>query len=155
MEQTSIVEVLLVEDTPTDAELCLRALRKHKLAKKVHWVKGGAEALDFLFPAGGTLRPTPRVILLDLKLPRVDGLEVLRKLKSDENTKTIPVVVLTSSTEDCDIAEAYRLGANMTRCMNLRLAPSHVYRRDWQRGRFASGEQLVERRNLLLVELLP
>jgi CheY-like chemotaxis protein len=112
LEQTSIVEVLLVEDTPTDAELCLRALRKHKLANNVHWVKDGAQAIDFLFPAGGALRSTPRVILLDLKLPRADGLEVLRKLKSDENTKTIPVVVLTSSTEDCDIAEAYRLGAN-------------------------------------------
>jgi two-component system response regulator len=112
LEQTSIVEVLLVEDSPTDAELCLRALRKHKLANNVRWVKDGAEALDFLFPGGEALRPTPRVILLDLKLPRVDGLEVLQKLKSDEHTKTIPVVILTSSTEDCDIAEAYQLGVN-------------------------------------------
>jgi two-component system response regulator len=111
-EQTSIVEVLLVGDSPTDAELCLRALRKHKLANNVRWVKDGAEALDFLFPAGGSLRPTARMILLDLKLPRVDGLEVLRKLKSDVHAKTIPVVILTSSTEDCDIAEAYRLGVN-------------------------------------------
>jgi two-component system response regulator len=112
LEQTSIVEVLLVEDSPTDAELCLRALRKHKLANNVRWVRDGAEALDFLFPVGESFRPTPRVILLDLKLPRVDGLEVLRRLKADEHTRTIPVVVLTSSTEDCDIAEAYQLGVN-------------------------------------------
>jgi CheY-like chemotaxis protein len=107
LEQTSIVEVLLVEDSPTDAELCLRALRKHKLANNVRWVRDGA-----LFPVGESFRPTPRVILLDLKLPRVDGLEVLRRLKADEHTRTIPVVVLTSSTEDCDVAEAYQLGVN-------------------------------------------
>lgn len=110
------VEVLLVEDNPTDAELCIRALKKHNLANKLVWVKDGAEALDFLFGTGAyagrsALNP-PKVVLLDLRLPKVDGLEVLKRVKSDERTKTIPVVVVTSSKEDRDTIESYELGAN-------------------------------------------
>lgn len=110
------VEILLVEDNPTDAELAIRALKKHNLANKLVWVKDGAEALDFLFATGAyaerSIRNGPRVILLDLRLPKVDGMEVLRRVKGDERTRTIPVVVLTSSKEDRDVAESYRLGVN-------------------------------------------
>ncbi len=110
------VEILLVEDNPTDAELATRALKKSNLANKLVWVKDGAEALDFLFANGAysqrTIRDHPKVILLDLRLPKVDGLEVLQRVKSDERTRTIPVVVLTSSKEDRDIAESYKLGVN-------------------------------------------
>lgn len=110
------VEILLVEDNATDAELCIRALTKHNLANKLFWVKDGAEALDFIFSQGPYReRPNhakPKVILLDLRLPKVDGVEVLRKIKADENARTIPVVVLTSSKEDLDVAECYRLGVN-------------------------------------------
>jgi len=116
MSQTDEVEVLLVEDSENDAELTLRALKKHNLANKVLWVKDGAEALDFLIPppggAAGKRSGRPRVVLLDLKLPKVDGLEVLRKVKADPRTKTIPVVALTSSTEDRHIVECYKLGVN-------------------------------------------
>ena len=108
--------ILLVEDNPTDAELAMRALKKSNLANNLVWVKDGAEALDFLFCsgsyAGRDTKCVPRVILLDLRLPKVDGLEVLRAVKSDERTKHIPVVVLTSSKEDRDIAESYQLGVN-------------------------------------------
>lgn len=111
-----IVEILLVEDNPTDAELAMRALKKNNLANNLVWVKDGAEALDFLFcrgtHAGRDTKCVPRVILLDLRLPKVDGLEVLRAVKSDERTKHIPVVVLTSSKEDRDITESYQLGVN-------------------------------------------
>jgi CheY-like chemotaxis protein len=110
------VEILLVEDNPNDAELTLRALKKHHLANKVLHVKDGAEALEFLFANGAydqrKIENTPRVILLDLKLPKVSGLEVLRKVKSDERTRVIPVVVLTSSREDRDLEECYALGVN-------------------------------------------
>ncbi len=110
------VEILLVEDNPTDAELAMRALRKSNLANKLVWVKDGAEALDFVFAAGSysgrRIQNGPKVILLDLRLPKVDGMEVLRRVKSDERTRTIPVVVLTSSKEDRDVAESYRLGVN-------------------------------------------
>lgn len=110
------VEVLLVEDNPTDAELCIRALKKHNLANKLVWVKDGAEALDFLFGtdayAGRSALNPPKVVLLDLRLPKVDGLEVLKRVKSDERTKTIPVVVVTSSKEDRDTIESYKFGAN-------------------------------------------
>lgn len=113
---TNEVEILLVEDNPNDAELTLRALKKHHLANKVLHVKDGAEALEFLFANGAydqrKIENTPRVILLDLKLPKVSGLEVLRKVKSDERTRVIPVVVLTSSREDRDLAECYALGVN-------------------------------------------
>jgi two-component system response regulator len=112
----SEVEILLVEDNPNDAELTLRALRKHHLANKVLHVEDGAEALEFLFANGAydqrKIENTPRVILLDLKLPKVSGVEVLRKVKSDERTRVIPVVVLTSSREDRDLAECYALGVN-------------------------------------------
>ena len=110
------VEILLVEDNPTDAELCIRALKKHNLANKLVWVKDGAEALGLIFGNGYSGRPLtekpPKVILLDLRLPKVDGLEVLRRVKSDERTKAIPVVVVTSSREDRDVAESYKLGVN-------------------------------------------
>ncbi len=110
------VEILLVEDNPTDAELAIRALKKSNLANKLVWVKDGAEALDFIFAtgayAGRSIRNGPRVVLLDLRLPKVDGMEVLRRIKGDERTRTIPVVVLTSSKEDRDVAESYKLGVN-------------------------------------------
>ena len=110
------VEILLVEDNQTDAELTIRALKKRNLANRLEWVKDGAEALDFIFATGKyaerNVNNTPKVILLDLRLPKVDGLEVLRKIKSDERTKTIPVVILTSSNEDRDITECYKLGVN-------------------------------------------
>lgn len=110
------VDILLVEDNPSDAELTIRALAKRHVANPLHLVEDGAEALDFLFAtaayahrAGAKL---PRVVLLDLKLPKVEGLEVLRRLRADERTKTLPVVVVTSSREDPDIEQAYVLGAN-------------------------------------------
>ena len=110
------VEILLVEDNPTDAELAIRALKKNNFANKLEWVKDGAEALDFIFStgiySGRTLLEQPKVILLDLRLPKVDGMEVLRRIKEDPRTKSIPVVVLTSSKEDRDIAESYELGVN-------------------------------------------
>lgn len=110
------VEILLVEDNPNDVELTLRALKKHNLANKVHVVRDGVEALEFIFAEGDytgrDIDHHPRVILLDLKLPKVDGLEVLRKIKSEERTKVIPVVVLTSSREERDIVESYKLGVN-------------------------------------------
>ena len=110
------VEILLVEDNPTDVELTLRALKKNNLANKVHVVTDGEQALEFIFGTGSykgrDINHRPRVILLDLKLPKVDGLEVLRKIKSEERTKNIPVVVLTSSKEERDRIESYRLGVN-------------------------------------------
>jgi two-component system response regulator len=116
MENLKEVEILLVEDNPNDVELALRALKKHNLTNKVHVVKNGAEALEFIFGtgayAGRDVNNKPKVILLDLKLPKVDGLEVLRRVKTDERTKVIPVVVLTSSTEERDIIESYQLGVN-------------------------------------------
>ncbi len=109
-------EILLVEDNPLDVVMTLRALKKHNLANKVHVVKDGAEALDYLFAneiyANRDINQSPKLILLDLKLPKVDGLEVLRQVKSDERTKTIPVVVLTSSREEQDMIESYKLGVN-------------------------------------------
>ena len=110
------LDILLVEDNETDAELCLRALKKHNLANDVVWVKDGAEALDFIFRtgayAGVSNHVKPKVILLDLRLPKVDGIEVLRRLKLDEKTREIPIAVLTSSKEDRDLKECYRLGVN-------------------------------------------
>lgn len=116
MENLKEVEILLVEDNPNDVELALRALKKHNLTNKVHVVKNGVEALEFIFGtgayAGRDVDNKPKVVLLDLKLPKVDGLEVLRRIKADERTKVIPVVVLTSSTEERDIIESYQLGVN-------------------------------------------
>jgi two-component system response regulator len=113
---TNDIEILLVEDNPRDAEMTLRALRKQNLANKVQLAKDGAEALDFLFARGAyTHRDpnhVPKLVLLDLKLPKVSGLEVLRAIKGDEQTRTIPVVVLTSSQEEKDMVESYRLGVN-------------------------------------------
>jgi two-component system, response regulator len=110
------VEILLVEDNPNDAELALRALKKNNLANNVVVVSDGEEALDFVFARGKyahrDIEHGPRVILLDLKLPKVDGLEVLRLIKGDLRTKAIPVIVLTSSKEEKDIVESYKLGVN-------------------------------------------
>jgi len=113
---SNVIEILLVEDDPQDVELTLRALKKHKLTNRVFVVNDGAEALDFIFGTGQyndrDPKNRPKVILLDLKLPKVNGLEVLKKIKSDERTKVIPVVILTSSKEEKDIIEGYRLGVN-------------------------------------------
>ena len=110
------VEILLVEDSPEDAELTIRALRRHKIANEIQVVEDGAEALDFLFCRAAfkdrTFPHPPKLVLLDLKLPKVSGLEVLRAIRSDERTKAIPVVVLTSSKEERDLIEGYRLGVN-------------------------------------------
>jgi len=110
------IEILLVEDNPTDAELTMRALTRKNLANKVVWVKDGAEALDFIFAQGEfshrNAEELPKLILLDLRMPKVDGLEVLQKIKAEEHTRRIPVVVLTSSQEDRDIVESYKLGVN-------------------------------------------
>jgi len=116
MIDKSIVEVLLVEDNPRDAELTIRALKRKNLANQLFHVEDGAEALDFLFGQGkyeGRQEAVaPKVVLLDLKLPKINGLEVLRQMKSDDRLRTIPVVVVTSSAEDPDIKAAYDLGAN-------------------------------------------
>ncbi|HEX4987083.1 MAG TPA: response regulator [Burkholderiales bacterium] len=115
MNEFEHVEILLVEDNPTDAELAMRALRKKNMANSLVWVKDGVEALDFIFCKGqyaGRPSSRPKLILLDLKLPKVDGIEVLRTLKSDPATRTLPVVMLTSSHEERDIVESYQLGVN-------------------------------------------
>ena len=110
------VEILLVEDNPSDAELAMRALKKNNLANKLVVVTDGEEALDFIFARGKfsdrKIENGPKVILLDLKLPKVDGMEVLRAIRNDLRTRVIPVVVLTSSKEEKDIIESYRLGVN-------------------------------------------
>ncbi len=115
-DQHGSVKILLVEDNPADAELCIRALRKHNLANELVWVKDGAEALDYLFCTGAYADKVGidelKVILLDLRLPKIDGLEVLRRIRADDRTKRIPVVVLTSSQEDPDVIESYSIGVN-------------------------------------------
>ncbi len=109
-------EILLVEDNPNDAELILRALKKNNLANKIIWVEDGSKALDFLFCRGNFKNRNKnkflKVILLDLKLPKLSGLEVLREIKSNDLTKHLPVVIITSSKEDPDIKAAYKMGAN-------------------------------------------
>jgi CheY-like chemotaxis protein len=115
MTENPPIEMLIVEDTKADLDLALRALRKSNLAQRVHIARDGAEALEFIFGANGNppwSPEGPKLILLDLKLPKVDGIEVLRQLKADPRTQTIPVVVLTSSKEQSDVAESYRLGVN-------------------------------------------
>ena len=110
------VEILLVEDNMADAELTIRALNKAKIANSILHLKDGAEALDFLFARGvyaeRDLTKLPKVILLDIKMPKVDGIEVLRQLKANEHTKIIPVVIMTSSSEEKDIVSSYKLGVN-------------------------------------------
>jgi two-component system, response regulator len=116
MEATSVVEILIVEDSPNDAEMALRALKKNNLANNVLVLSDGEMALDFIFAkgkfAGRKEAPRPKIILLDLKLPKVDGLEVLKEIKSHAETKIIPVIVLTSSREESDLITSYRLGVN-------------------------------------------
>lgn len=116
LQDLNEVEVLLVEDNPSDAELTMRALKKKNLANKLFHVKDGAEAIDFVFAEGGygnrRVENGPKVVLLDLKLPKVNGIEVLRKIKADERTRKIPVVVMSSSREDSDLAACYELGVN-------------------------------------------
>jgi two-component system, response regulator len=110
------MEILLAEDNAADAELTMRALRRDSAEAKVHWVKDGAEALDYLFAegayAGAAAKPRPRLVMLDIKMPKVDGMEVLRRLKTDPERRVIPVVVMTSSREQRDVLESYHLGAN-------------------------------------------
>ncbi|MBU4499931.1 MAG: response regulator [Thiobacillus sp.] len=115
MDTFEQVNILLVEDSPLDAELTIRALKDGKLANTVDWVKDGQQALDYLFHEGGYARRAgnmPQLVLLDLKMPRVSGIEVLRIIKADPRTRKIPVVVMTSSQEERDIAESYDLGVN-------------------------------------------
>ncbi len=116
MSESNIVEILIVEDTAEDLELALRALRKSNLANRIQVARDGEEALDFLFCQGAfatrAIEDKPRVILLDLKLPKIDGFEVLQRIKTDPRTKSIPVVVLTSSKEQRDVIESYNLGVN-------------------------------------------
>ncbi len=104
------VDVVIVEDDPNDAELIMRVFRKHNMVNKIVLLKDGAEALEFFFGSGAN--DHPKVVLLDLKLPKVNGIEVLQRLKADDRTKNIPVVVLTSSAESQDIKDAYRYGVN-------------------------------------------
>jgi CheY-like chemotaxis protein len=116
VSETNAVEILLVEDTPSDLELALRALRKANLSNRIEVARDGAEALDFIFcqgvHSGRRMDAGPKLILLDLKLPKIDGLEVLRRIKSDPRTTMIPVVVMTSSNEPNDVKESYKLGVN-------------------------------------------
>ncbi len=111
----SVVDILLVEDNPSDAELALRSLKKHNLANRVFWAKDGEEALDYLFHRSAfsdAPNSLPRVVLLDLRLPKVDGIEVLKQIRANPETKEIPVVVLTSSKEERDVMDTYKLGVN-------------------------------------------
>ena len=116
METLEQVEILLAEDNPADAEMTMRALRKHHLANRVFWVKDGAEALDFIFCRGAFSGRdpgrAPKLLLLDLKMPKVDGIEVLRQVKADARARALPVVVMTSSNEERDVVESYQLGVN-------------------------------------------
>ena len=115
MEPFEQVEILLVEDSSLDAELMMRAMKGGGLANRLLWVKDGQEALDFIFRKGEFSRredSVPRLILLDLKMPRVDGIEVLKALKADEKTRKIPVVIMTSSQEERDVVQSYELGVN-------------------------------------------
>jgi CheY-like chemotaxis protein len=115
MDDFKTVEILLAEDNPNDAELTMRALRKNNLANNLVWVKDGEQALDFIFSTGtysNRIKGHPRLIMLDLKMPKVNGIEVLQRIKSNEVTKIIPVVMLSSSAEERDIVESYKLGVN-------------------------------------------
>lgn len=115
MNNMTPVDILLVEDNAADAELALRAFKKSRLANNVEWLRDGSEALDYLYCEGqytGRANVNPKLILLDLKMPRVGGAEVLSRIKSDETTRMIPVVIMTSSQEERDLVSSYRLGAN-------------------------------------------
>jgi two-component system, response regulator len=116
MNEPNTAELLLVEDNPQDLELTMRALRNAHLANHIHVARDGAEALEFVFCkgpfAGRKISEAPRLILLDLKLPKIDGLEVLKRIKGDARTKLIPIVMLTSSKEQSDVVESYKLGVN-------------------------------------------
>jgi len=112
----SQLDILLCEDNKRDADLTMRALKKHNVTNNIVWVKDGEEALNYLFSEVGntdkSVKKTPKVILLDLKMPKVDGLTVLKEIRANKETKLIPVVIMTSSQEESDIAESYDLGAN-------------------------------------------
>jgi two-component system, response regulator len=115
MDQFEQVEILLIEDNPLDAELTIRALKKGGLANNLLWLKDGEQALDYVFRRGRYADRDdvlPRLVLLDLKMPRVDGIEVLKAIKQDERTRRIPIVIMTSSQEERDVAQSYDLGAN-------------------------------------------
>ena len=116
MNENDAVELLLVEDSPEDLELALHSLKKANLANRIHIARDGVEALEFIFCEGPfasrQITDAPKVILLDLKLPKIGGLEVLKRIKGDPRTKTIPVVVLTSSKEESDVVASYQLGVN-------------------------------------------
>ncbi|MDF2454972.1 MAG: response regulator receiver protein [Cytophagaceae bacterium] len=111
-----IVDILLVEDRPEDAELALMGLKKYNLINKIDWVKDGEEALEYIFAEGRyshrDIKSKPKMILLDIQMPKVDGLEVLKRLRNDEQTKDIPVIMLTTSKEQQDIIDAYKLNVN-------------------------------------------
>jgi two-component system, response regulator len=114
-EEQSLVEILLVEDSAADAHLAMRALERQKIGNRIIWLKDGAEALDYLFSRGAYAERRnhmPKMILLDLKMPKVDGIEVLRQIKADDRTRAIPVVILTSSAEESDLVRSYQLGVN-------------------------------------------
>jgi two-component system response regulator len=106
------VDILLVEDNNEDLELTMHVLKTEKLANQIHVARDGEEALEFLFGTGASARTRPKLVLLDLKLPKVDGMQVLKEIKSDPRTKNIPVVILTSSKEERDLVNGYQLGAN-------------------------------------------
>ena len=115
MNDSGSVDILLVEDNPADAELAMHALRSGNITDNISWVQDGAEALDFILCKGayaGRSEQNPRVILLDLKLPKVGGIEVLKQIRQTERTRSIPVVVLTSSSQGRDVSEAYQFGVN-------------------------------------------
>ena len=115
MKNDVSIEILLVEDNPYDVELTLRALKQHHIANHIHTVRDGAEALEFIFCTGAYARrdfSVPKIILLDLKLPKLDGVEVLQKIKADPRTQRIPVVALTTSNAERDVQECYQLGIN-------------------------------------------
>lgn len=115
VEREMVVDILLVEDNPNDAELAIRALKKHNLANHLEWVKDGAAALDFLFQRGdyaGRSSILPKVVLLDLRLPKVDGIEVLAQIRANPDTRELPVVILTSSKEEQDLVATYEHGVN-------------------------------------------
>src|SRR5258706_6775064 len=112
MDELGQIEILLAEDNPVDAEMTMRALQKHHPANRGHWVRDGAEAPAYLFGTGAYAdrgNAIPKLVLLDIKMPKVDGIDVLKRLRADERTRLLPVVVMTSSTQDRDIIESYRL----------------------------------------------